>query len=504
LNNGKRSRIARLARYSALTTTSLGLVWAAGSYGCSSDESKPTGLGVPDPGGTFGVEANVTVRGGGRVVSEPSTVECPGNCSHRFILEPGSEAATKGVKLTASTVTGSGWRFNGWQFETIPIPASGRGPDSCQPITRPSSVPPGFDANNPVLTLPAGEVSGTPPVGQEAVCGSFTRVPIGYVVAANFVRDDSQLDAGQDSGGGEIPIFASPTNAVGKKLFYKSSRLFWQYDIGAGSYIASGDSPASSTPGTPQVLVGNGVNALTAFNLSVQSSYLVYQIGGGLFTMSYSGTSPTQTAAPPTCSAVAADSSYAYCRVSPGTSVARWSLGSSSTPSTVFGSIPAGTDLAVSSSSGYIAYSDPAAGSVYAGLNSFTIDAGAPAQPPIATGQATPGDVQVTSTYAVWINSGGTPSIQSAFLTGGAGTVNAIASKAGLKAFALDSTSATTVYYLVAPSGGTASIERASITGGTAPVVVKSGIGGNPVAIAVDTTYVYWLTADGKVFRAPR
>ncbi len=473
----------------ALATPAAIVVWA----GCSSSSSN-NGLAKPDPGGTFGAEIVLHIVGGGRVVSTPEALDCPGGadaCFHRFIVDPG---AKPDIALKAETATN--WRFSGWTFNNTSPGTRGKGGDSCQPFTRASSpAPGGVDLSNPEIKVPTGSTGGTPPKRQEGLCASD--VPLAYDVTATFVYSPIP-DAGQDvedtgydaADAGAVPsIFDPPAlGATAGAIFYKNSRLYWQWDSGGQSAIGTGFTSGGSR--TDYVALGP---VITAFNVN---GYVAFQSSNGFGAIPLTGGSTIPLAGAPSCAAVTTDSSYAYCRTT--SDVRRWDLfgTDAGAATTILASgLPSGPDLGVDSS--YLYYSATSAGTVNSVLLSSLslLDGGTPTPNIIASGQSSPSNVQVYSSYALWQTSSG--SLGQAFRSGG-GAVTTLDTKSGLRNFVVASGY---VWYVVAPSSaqGASSIWRVSYAGGT-PTLVHAGLT-DVRGITSDGSYVYYTQGDGKVYR---
>ncbi|WP_394822933.1 hypothetical protein [Pendulispora albinea] len=462
------------------------------SYGCSSNDNPSSpGLGKADPGGTFGVQAMVHVTGAGRVLSAPAGIDCPGTCASILLFDPSSAAATTAREVTLSATASAGWRFAGWDFESIDAPGHGRGADPCQPIVRRTNTP-SADPSSNVIKLAAGEQDGTPPQGQD--CAGVTKVPLAYSVTAKFVR----LDAPPDGGSEGTPLYACPAPATGRKLFHKGGRLLWQCDSSGQSTIWSGD-----TSGAATAAQFASAASIQAFQVDPYASHAVYQTGPSevYARNTSSGTSAVRAlgTVPTTCSALTADGLNGYCRSLD--SLFRWPLESSATGSIVATGLPSGSDLTIDGSPAtnvYFSESSSSAGGVYF-LPVAALDGGAPGRTPVATGQVLPLLGYVSSTTAYWQN--GAQSIVSASKAGGGAPATLQSRTTGIRSFVYDPLMAR-IYFLYAPStgAGASSIEWV-VSGSTVSTVTKSGLT-NPVALAVDGSYVYWLSGDGRVFRA--
>jgi hypothetical protein len=471
----------RLACFGLLAASPL----IAGAWlGCSSSSSNDANNGPVDPGGTFGAEVVVHINGAGHVFSSPLGLECPGTCFFRFMYDPAGPGAKKGVQLTAEAPIG--WKFSGWQFNTVAAKGRAKGPESCQPYTRQTSVGSG-DNGSPTITVMPGEVPATT-VNADAICGG-QNLPTAYDVTATFTPDPSQLDAGSDASDGGVvdQIFDAPTaGAVGGKIFYRSGRVYWQWDV-PGAPTQSGISSGLASGGSRTDLVPLGAQIT---NFYVYNAVL-YQNASGFYSMPTTGGAATPLLQPSSCVAIAGDTSYAYCRT---TSAISRHLGATTTP---FASgLPTGTDLFVDTVG--VLYSDSTGGSVNQIPTTPVPDAGTPTPTVITTGQVAPSGVAAYqgSSTAVWLTSGG--SLKSALRTSNA-TVTTLDTQTGLKDFAVDFNY---VWYTVVPSTarGAASIWRVPVSGGV-PVMIRQNLY-NPGGIATDGSYVYWTDGDGRVNRA--
>lgn len=487
-------RTRRLAWLGAAALPAAVVVWV----GCGNDDKNDSaGLLEADPGGTYGAEVVVTIKGRGRVSASMPGLDCPGSCFARYVFDDKAKAGTNAaVVLKAEATPGSS--FVGFTFETVTLGARGRGADTCNPLSRATSQPPA--ANGAEVVLPFGETQGTPPEG--AQCSGPQNVPLAYAITATFdtpvVIEAGPPDSGVDAGPppGEL-VFDPPTaGAVGKEIGYTGGYLYWRYEVSGQGGIAYG-SP-SSFPQTPTSLLSTA-NLVTKFDVS---SHVVYQrSGGALYVINGGSTSSTTlTGAPAACSELDSDGSYAYCMTAAG-SLYQWTTGGSG-PVILHSGVPAGTDkLGVHPSSSYIYFVDDPSGTAgsatikYAGKTQ-TVDAGTPTLTNFATALTNPIGLDVNSSYAAWItydavNDVGT--MQRLFYSSAGSTpTTIIPATNGLRMLAVDPSSSSTFYGAVPATG---SIYR---SGTTTPIVTGiTGLGG----IAVDSSYVYWTTSDGRVYR---
>jgi len=472
------------------------------AVGCTSSDSGSSGLQPPDPGGTFGSEITVRVVGAGHVTSAPLSIDCPTRCYSTFLFDPAAASAKTGVALAASP--SPGWTFTGWSFDGAPVPGRARQPDECQPYSRAGTVPK-TDTASPTLTLMPGQGPGTAPATKGAGCSPTSDLPLAYQVTATFTKVPDAGgggDAGTDSGTleGDLVYDTPSPGAAGRKIFARSGRLYWQWDV-AG---ASGISSASSLSGSFRTDLASPTVSLSGFDVDQE---VVYQATASLALTSFTLGSTFATTLPsaPSCAALASDFSYVYCRQAAATdSILRWTTGGTG-PTTIASKLPTGSDLSVDATSIY--YSDGAVnGAVYAIPLAGAADGGAPTPTLIADLQTLPSNVQVNSSYAVWINGAGSASSAlSQALRAGGGTASTITTQSYIRDFVIDGTSsAANVYFTVSPSNapGASSILRVSILGG-AVTTVKSGLYA-PGGVAVDASYVYWTNGEGKVLRAPK
>lgn len=464
------------------------LAWA----GCSDDPPTAAGGGVAvDPGGTHGAEIVVTVIGRGRVTADVPGLDCPSDCFAKYVFSSASaDGATGGVRLKATPTPGL--RFLGWSFDTESIGSRGRGPSYCNPIKR-AATQPTVNASDPEITLPFGEVDGTPPEGQETACSAYTKVPVLYRVTATFETDVPQPgdDAGVDGGDGgttgdDVVYEPLEVGATAHQIGLTQNRLYWVYRVGGYSGIAYGATPSSSTiPQTPfTVLSPSSLQTVSLFE--VDQLGVVYQTGSGVYYVRSGSTSPsTMSNVPGTCSAVAADTEHdVYCRT--GDTIVRWSYPSYSAPETLFTGLPSGNDLVIDGTTAYITTST----GIYS-LSLDEADGGVASPTPIVTGRFNPSALEA-STLLWWLESGSlyraskTPSTTALSSNLGSTTTTSLApDPLSSDCWAAGST---TIYR--ATSTGTALTFRSSL----------SGVNG----VAADSQYVYWTQSDGRVRRAPK
>jgi hypothetical protein len=485
------------------------LVWA----GCSSSSSGGGGSATVDPGGVYGAEISVKVVGRGNVSSKLPGIDCPNSCFKRYAFKSAADVgATTGVTLTAQ-VTSDKVRFAGWKLDATPLGTRGRGPDNCNPIVRDSTIA-AVDTNAAEITLPFGTVQGRPPAGQEGACGGYTDVPTSYSITATF-EDIPIPDAGfdADDGGGPDLLYDRPvynanevTDAVGKDIGIPSSSstsLYWRWQNALGN---SGVSLGSTFGGTTPQVVVPPTQGITLFGVDY---HVVYQTAdGGLHVIQGGGSLPVDLIGAPTCVAVASDSSYAYCRTAgPAGGLYRWSVGGGSATQ-LFSNLPTGNDLWIdnSGSTSNIYMSDSAGGVAASGAVVYTpkstADGGLEATlTQLATGLTLPTGVRGTYYHLFWLSKpvGGGAVQATSGKTGVQSPYSSVPLTANLERFAVNPNESSTSYFWVA----TPSEISKAYYAGSVLTTLRTGL--NTVGgLAVDSTYVYWTTADGRVFRHQR
>lgn len=350
-------------RLSVVLALGLAPIAAIAWMGCGDDDATvASGLGKPDPGGTWGAQLAISVVGRGHV-SGPK-LDCPSTCFSTIVFpNNAADGATGGVTLKAEPPPGG--RFLGWSFEPANLGGSGRGPDLCNPVMRAAAVP-SVDPSATTITLPYGETDGTSPVGREAQCGAYKKVPLAYKVVATFSGDladsgptnEAGLDGGDggDGGGGDPVVFNLPVGSSPTVLGRTSNGyVYFTYNT---STLAVGLSPESSS--LPQIYstVTSTLQSISKFKVE-PSGLVMLDIFGDLKAVRQS--SPTSlltvgsTSSLGSCLAVAMDSSSnVHCRLS--TSIATWKwngVSYASTPTQTFVDLPSGSDLAVDTSNFY-------------------------------------------------------------------------------------------------------------------------------------------------------
>jgi len=462
--------------------------------GCSSSSSN--GPTTAPPGGTFGALVTVHVVGGGRVHSSPAGVDCPGSCAHSFIFDQATDGALAGVTLTAEGT--AAWKFTGFTFNQVNVAGRGEGPAACQPITRPSSgPPPGVGVNAATMTLPPAEVSGTSEAEGGAFCGAYTKLPAAYDITATFVstmpQEGGTVDGGMDGGGPDMLYDRPTSNAIGRRIFYmeNTSQVLWQTDDGAQSTISYG--------------AVSGFSHGTVATSSLISKFwggtgaVAYQSSGSLYGVFSPYTTSTLFSFAPTCAALTADSTYAYCLGTDGT-FARWSHFSPSTTIPLDNGFFNVSSLDNDPAQSFAIFSDTI-GNV-SRVSTTTFDGGMPQTDAglvqVATGQLSPHEIHVANQTAYFITN--TSQIVSAPVIGG-GPVSTIGiSHSGLTSFAVDPFESFIVAAIVPSTAtGASSVIRISLPGGTTTTIRSglTGVGG----VATDGNYVFWTDITGRVFK---
>ena len=457
--------------------------------GCS-DDAATAGMVSVDPGGTYGAEVSLVVTGRGRVLSTTGTsIDCPGRCYGRLVVDDRSASgAPSAVSLKAVPTPGS--RFLGWEFDGTELGTRGKGPDSCNPVKR-AAVTPSVNPSAPEITLPFGEVEGTPPAG--AGCAPTYAVPVAYRVIAKFEDGASIVDAGADAGdGGTGDVFA-PTPAAGavaKDVGITGSYLYWRWDA-AGTSGVSMSSTSSSFPSVVQ----QTSTPITVFEVDTYGA-IWQRSDNGLYIATSGSTSPVLLSGAPACVAVAIDSGGAFCRTAgPNGQIWSWTLAGTG-PTLQFSFVPAGTDLVADSS--YLFFSsDPGTingGSIFYATRPGPGDGGT--FNTVTSGRTAPSKLQTNSSRLMWLETSGglvTATANSSRFT--STSYASIGPAAGLSFIAPDPSSTSYVW-----AASTSSIVRGFYTGSPQQTFRSGlvGIGG----IAVDSSYVYWTQSDGRVYRA--
>jgi hypothetical protein len=348
------------------------------------------------------------------------------------------------------------------------------------------------------LTVPFGETTGTPPRGHEDECAAFTKVPVAYALTATFEDDFvPPLPDASTPDAGDGPLFVSPGSGPAKEVGVAGGYVYWRYEQGGLSGIAS------AFPGSSQVdVVVSPFDVITLFHVDTN---VVFQHANGLLQVIEAGNGfPVTLGNAPTCAAVASDFANVYCRANGlGTSTLySWPIGGAAMP-TVVHVLPPGRDLAVDNQRFY--FSDDKGGFTDQAIVSSvprTGDGGIPVATPLVVDQTSPRDLAVSASYLFWIDDrgGGVSSARSGFKdTPFAATPSVSGST--VRYLAADRFSSTYWIGIDGPGFGGGSILRAF--GGSSPTSLFrggiTGLGG----VAADSSYVYWTQSNGRVYRAP-
>lgn len=484
-----RRRVFRFVTIAVLACAPLFAV--LGAVGCSDDED-PVGMVSVDPGGTYGAEVSLAVTGRGRVISTTgTTIDCPTKCYGRFVVDD-SSSPIQNVKLKAVPTPGA--RFLGWSFESEPLGTRGRGPDRCNPVSRPS-VSPAVDPSALEITLPFGEVNGTPPTANAGECAANYAVPLAYRVVAKFESDVTIVDAGADGGdGGGGEVFAEPQGAgsIAREIGLVGSQyLVWRWDqAGFG-----GVSMAIANGGAAQI-VQSPSSAITVFE--VDTAGAVWQRSdGSLYYLLGGAVAPVALSGAPTCVALAMDTSGIHCRTAgPNGTIVSWTTGGVG-PTLQYSFLPTGTDLYSDTSYFFFSGDTAVAGgaSVYYGTRAGPGDAGS--FNIVASGRTGVRNLQGNTSRLFWIETSGGLSTANANSSRFSSSVfTSVGPQPGIAFLAPDPSST----YLWAAS--TSTIWRGIYSGGT-PTTFRSGLTGIG-GIAVDSFNAYWTQSDGRVYRASR
>jgi hypothetical protein len=478
----------------------IALVW----MGCSSDNGT-TGYGpiYVDPGGTYGAEVAVTVVGRGRVRTNANDIDCPSSCLGQYVFKDKSVDAAKGmVSLIAAPTPGS--RFTGWSFSTDPSGTKGRGPDNCNPVTRPGTDPAGVDKSALEIQLPYGEVVGNPPDGGQSACSGKTTVPLVYNVTATFVTDPPpEIDSGYDAGAMEtvLNLTTNYPGAIGREIGRMANGyLFWHFQVGGQSGIVYDSFPTASTvphSWSPAVPLGN---AITVFEVDPYG--VAYQdVTGTVGVIRYGQTTPViltslpDSGTPPSCTALSVDSSYnVYCRTS--STLLEWVYsGTYMSAKVLYTGLPSGNDLLVESSGGSAYYSDSTS---ILSLELFSTDGGAASPITMVSGSGGSTKLKSNSSHFFWIDTSGYVKSSSGKFSGALPSDTSVPPSTLFKHLAQDQNNSS--YYWVASNSA---IYHAYYFGGTGPgatQAVRTGLGGIG-GMTADYTYVYISMADGTVRR---
>lgn len=495
-------RARRLGAVAALGFTPIvALAWA----GCSDDEpDNAAGPRYVDPGGTHGAEITLTVKGRGRVTSSVPGLDCPSDCFAKYVFASATADGAAGkVSLKATPTPGS--KFSGWSFSTEPVGSKGRGPTNCNPVLRPGSDP-GIDKNAAEIELPYGETTGTAPAGQEGPCSTFTKVPVVYNVTATFDTDPpSIIDAGDDGGDGGLPeiVYHQPvTGAVGREVgITQSGYMYWHFTAGGASSsgIAFGANPDGATPQSATLVLDPTLTPTTITLFEVDPYGVVYQTNTGTISaVRYGFSSPTvMGGTPPSCTALAMDSSYnVYCRTS--STIVQWTYPSYTAPVVLYSGLPSGNDLLVESPFGSVYFSSSSA---ILSLPITGADGGAATPTTVVSGRVGPTNLEANSSRFFWLESAGYVYASSSKSTPTTAYDTSVPPSATFRHLSQDTNNSS--YFWVASSSA---IYHAYYFGGSGPGATEpfrtglSGIAG----MAADGLYVYTSHTDGTIRRASR
>jgi len=482
-------RVQRLRRGTTAAILGAAPIVVLAWTGCSDDPPTAAGGGTVDPGGTHGAEIQITIKGRGRVTSDIPGIDCPSSCFAKFVFPSASaDGAAGGVTLKASPTPGL--KFLGWSFDTEVVGSRGRGPAACNPVKR-AATQPSVNVNDAEITLPFGEVDGTPPEGQEAACAGYTKVPVLYRVTASFETEPAQIDAGVDAGTTDAVVYEPPqVGADARQIGMAQDRLYWLYMANGFSGIAYGANPSSpSVPQTP-VTVLSPASGQTVSIFEVDHAGVVYQTASGVFFVRTGTTTPVPMGSNPgTCRALAADTaSNVYCRTD--SEIVVWPSPSYAKYEVLFTNVPSGNDLAVDATAGTVHFSTVNA------INELSLaDAdGSEASPTvIVSDRSNPSGLE-SGAYLWWVELGRLYASEKAPASTArqTGPINVTATS-----IAPDTES---TYFWAA---NTTTIYRAHYLGGASTQTFKTGLSG-VTGVAADSTYVYWTQNDGRVRRAPK
>ncbi|MBX3219710.1 MAG: hypothetical protein KF795_04270 [Labilithrix sp.] len=488
---GRRSR-----RFTAVAAMGLTPIVALAWAGCADDSDGSLGGPVyVDPGGTHGAEISVSVIGRGRVTTNIPGLDCPGDCFAKYVFaSAGADGAAGAISLKASPTRGS--KFKGWSFSTEPVGTRGRGPANCNPVVR-AGADPSVDTKALEIELPYGETAGIVPTGQEGPCVDFNKVPVVYSVTATFDVDPPAIvDAGNDGGPPLEALYTTPTvGAVGREIgITQGGYLYWHFTSGGQSGVAYGSNPRGVAPQTVQQIVAPG-SAITVFEVDAYG--VAYQTNlGAISVIRYGSTTPsTMGGSPPTCAALAVDTSYnVYCRTT--STIVQWLASSGyATPTVLYTAVPSGNDLHVESASGSMTFSSTSA------ILSLPIlgASGADASPTTVVSAVGANSLEANFSRFFWLESGGYVYASSSKSAPTTSYDTDVPPSTLFRHLAEDKNSAS--FFWVASSSA---IYHAYYFGGTGPSATQpfrtglSGVNG----MTADNTYVYTSHSDGTIRRA--
>lgn len=486
-------------RWSVVLALGISPVAAIAWMGCGDDDATvASGLGKPDPGGTWGAQIAVSVVGRGNVSAGSGAIDCPSTCFKTVVFKTnGEDGAIGGLTLTATPPAGG--QFLGWSFEPATLGGVGRGSDLCNPVSRPTSLVSG-DLSAPTITLPYGETDGTSPVGREGQCDPASRkVPLAYKVIATFSGDlpEAGPDAndGGDGGNSDPVVYTNATASSATVLGRTSSGyLYWLTDNGTPS-LNVGLSPESSPLPQTSTTLSGALDSISKIKVE-PTGVVLLDIFGDLKVVRQS--SPTSlltvgsTSSLGTCQAIAMDSnSNVHCRLS--TSIATWKWNGASyasTPTQVYVDLPSGSDLAVDTSNFYYSTS-----STIEALPLNGTDASAPTQ--IITSTFSVSKLVAGTSKLTWL-SGSTVELSTDKLSSSPFSATGISTALTGTIFniAFDPFDSFTVY-----AGGSSAIYR--YEGAGSPTLVKNGK--FFTGMAVGSTYVlYSVSGDNRIYRVAK
>ena len=468
--------------------------------------SASTGTSELDVGPTFGLEVVVSVKGRGRVVSVPAAIDCPTKCFARVVLaDPTIDGSAAGLQLGAEENLGS--HFVGWRFESVNLGVAARGPSQCSPMKRWSSVLTAeAGAVSHFQTLAFGETEGTPPLGLEAECAPYTRVPVAYAITAVFEENDVRPVPPPPPGAPVEVLFEPPALGVtvGKEIGIVDGKVYWRFNRGkdsepsAPSGIAMGKADGSGGGSTlivppndrigrvlfgPTIILQHTNTNLVETILAATNARFQFFIGG-------------------TCLGFATDGTTGYCRYSSGstTYLVSWLFGASSY--TFLYQLGAGYEIAVDGPDVYYSEEqtggEPGMGFIDRAPRFVDAGFGFPVATRLVAEQTSPRDLVLGDANLFWLDRVGNQLQPTSAPRNDGGA----ALRAGFDGttFAVDAPDA---YYIAQAGAGVAgwSILRASVDG----VVSGFRFGLRPIGgLAVDASHVYWTGDDGRVYRAPK
>ena len=436
---------------------------------------------------------SVSVIGRGRVTANVPGLDCPSDCFAKYVFASAAADGAAG-KVTLTATPTPGLKFKGWSFSTEPVGTRGRGPASCNPIMRAGSDP-GVDPKGLTIDLPYGETTGAAPAGQEGACGAFTKVPVVYNITATFETEPPvDLDAGIDGGGGLETVYSAPVlGATARDVGVTAGGyLYWRFTSGALSGVAFGSNPDGVAPQTPQIIV----SPTASINLFEVDPYgVVYQdTTGTIRVIRYGLTSATTMGgAPPSCTALAVDSSYnVYCRTL--STIVQWLYPSYATGTVLYTGIPSGSDLVVESSFGAMYFSSASA---ILSLPVSGADGSIATPATVVSGLPSPSGLESNTSRFFWLQSGGNVSASSSK------SAPATAYSAGVPVsmlFLAEDKSSSSFFWAASSSA----IYHAYYFGGTGPGATqpfRTGLTGI-LGMTADSSYVYTAHSDGTIRRA--